>query len=161
MLLLARVHNKRLAEDALVVWCRALAPYARGKELWRALEQSCEEKAMPGIQQVKLKLAGRPELEEFKSIPALTPVERKRADQAAIMSMLWLHYEYAWPLKSFAGHILGRMLGADPTKALELAKQTNSRDEVWKWMSDQARAEPIPCDKDSGHRLDRATGWQR
>lgn len=54
--------------------------------------------------------------------------------------MLWLHYEKNWSLDSFAGHILGRLFGADPTLALAKAKEIHTREFVADWMRGQEMA---------------------
>jgi hypothetical protein len=64
----------------------------------------------------------------------LTEAERKRADHAAILSMLWLHYEMGWKLEDFAGSTMGRLFGGDPRNLIEKAKRHYDRETVKCWM---------------------------
>lgn len=132
--------SKRQNDVKVLTWCRALAPYAKGKSLWWALEMACREARQPGIPDIQRMMNGRPETEAFKPIPELTPEERKRADQSAVLSMLWLHYAKYWWFSDFAGTVLARQLGAEPQEALRAAAETYDRATVLAWMAGQIRA---------------------
>lgn len=138
--LLAETHGRKLSDQAVTVWCKALAPYVTTLALFRALAESCEDERMPSIAKVKSRLRGRPELEECKPIPEMTPEERERSDKGAVLSMLWLHHIKGWPMSSFAGTIFERRFGRDPTDALHVAAQTYDRTLVEAWMGDQKLA---------------------
>lgn len=134
----------RLSDKTLKFWCMALAKYATGAMVFRALEQCSEEGTRPSIAKVKTLMRGRPELEEYKPPPKLTESQCKRSEQAAIMSMLWLHYEHGWKLTDFAGHILGRLFGRDPTEALKAAAEMYDRATLARWMEDQKLVPDVP-----------------
>lgn len=134
---LLQTFGKRPNDVVILVWCKALAPYAKGSAIWRALAQACEGDKLPSINAVKLLMQTRRETMDWQSAPEPTPEERKRSDHAAILSMLWLHYEREWPLDSFAGHVLGRLFGKDPAEALRVALEVYDRPTVAKWMADQ------------------------
>lgn len=135
--LLAKVHNRKLADDAVLVWCMALAPYGAGEAVYAALRMSCEDDRMPSIGTVKRRIQGRPELEMYKAPPPLTEAEQKRADQAAIMSMLYLVYVHDWEPADFSGEVFKRVfnrLDADPETCLNAAKEAFDKPTVLKWM---------------------------
>lgn len=138
--LLSEAHSKRLSPAGILTWCRALAPFAKQASLWRALEASCEEARFPSIAQVKSLMRGRPETESFKPIPPLTPEQKRRADHAAVLSMLWLHYTQGWRLTDFHGTVLAKAFGKDPHEALAAAVAVYDEATVRRWMSDQQRA---------------------
>lgn len=134
------MHNRRLNDEVVLEYCMHLAPYASGKLIWEALAEARSDDRFPNLAALKRRLAGRPETEEYKAPPLLTEAERKRADHAAILSMLWLHCSAGWDLRDFAGHTLGRLFERDPTEALEAAKQIYNRATVLRWMEDQRAA---------------------
>ncbi len=138
--LLAEVHGKRLSDQAILVWCKALAAYTQGKALWRALAESCEDDRMPSIAKVKSRLGDRPELSAMKPIPELTPREKDRSEQAAMLSMLWLHYVHGWGPEDFRGSIFETKYGKDPSTAIREAAERIDRATVERWMQDQIAA---------------------
>jgi hypothetical protein len=134
VMLLAETHSRKLSPAAITVWCRALAPYAEGKLLWRAFQTACETERMPSIDSLRTLMRGRPELSVFQPPPPLSEAEQKRSDQAAIMSMLWLHYECGWSFHDVSGHVLARCFGGDAHSALVKAAECFDAETVRKWM---------------------------
>lgn len=132
--------GKRRNEVLLLTWCRALAPYAKGDMIWQQLEAACLERSMPAPVDLIKAMGGRPETEAFKPIPELSPEQRRRSDHAAVLSMLWLHYEKGWSVADISGHVLARMFPGDIVKAVEAAKEIYTPEAVRSWMYDQEQA---------------------
>jgi hypothetical protein len=141
----AEVHSKRMSDAAIRVWCKALAPYAKGQQLYRALEAACEEERMPSLHRLRELMRGRPETNAAPTIRPLTELERKESDKAAILSLLWLHYAKGWELERVGAETIGRLVAArlegehDIAKVLAMAKEIYPRDLVLRWMDDQQR----------------------
>lgn len=142
------------------VWAKSLRPYADGLALWRILREASEvDESLPSLSAVLTRVRAVVASEKPAPNPTLTPAEKARADRTAVMSLLWLHYEFRWPLEQFSGAGLAGML-ADAfgnrdavIAALRSARDTNSREDVRRWMFDQASQNPAPCDKALGRFL--------
>ena len=131
---LAQHHNKKLSEDSLFWYAKRLSPWAKGERLYQTIPMLMEEDRMPTIKRIKEALGGRPEQSPAPTVPALTPEEEKRSDHAAIMSMLWLHYEKGWRASDLAGAIFERQLGVETARALVAAAEIYDRETVARWM---------------------------
>ena len=145
--LLAEVHNRRMSDAAVMVWCKALAPYAEGSMLWRAMAAGTEEDKMPSLHRIKELMRGRPDAKAWTDLTPLTPAEKKRSDNAAMLSMLWLHYHHGWSLEQVGQETIGRVVSAqlgvaivDMPKMLAAAKEAYPKEMVLQWMRDQAAA---------------------
>ena len=138
---LADTFNRRLNGETLLFWAKALEPMAG----WQALESAMGGTEFPTLRGLRDQAGGTEKPNGWKEIPRLTPEEKKRADHAAILSMLWLHYTRpkAWPLDAFDGSLIGRIMGdaftGDVHAALARAMQIYDRATVLKWMGDQER----------------------
>jgi hypothetical protein len=137
--LLCSAFRTRMDKDGLEFWVSKLADYA-GPQLWSALKSALDGDRMPTLRDLRQASGAASRPNAYKEPPPLTADQRKRSDHAAIMSMLWLHYDKGWPLTDFGGHILGRLFGKDPHEALAKAKEIYDAPTVKSWMSDQARA---------------------
>lgn len=77
----------------------------------------------------------------------LTPAEKKRSDNAAVLSMLWLHYHHGWALERVGQETIGRVVSAqlgvpivDMAKMLADVKEIYPKEMVLQWMRDQQAA---------------------
>lgn len=141
--LLCEARHSRLSDTAALVWCKSLAPYAKGQLLWTTMRTLCEATGKPSIAEIKTAMRGRPELNQYQPPKKLTPEEQKKSDLAAVMSMLWLHYEHGWQAKDFSWKIFERVFereGADAETILAGAREAFSRETIAKWMRDQEAA---------------------
>lgn len=129
----AETFNRRMGGDTLLFWAQSLEPHA-GPRLWQVLNAALEGNEFPTLKYLREQAGGITKAGTFKETPPLTCDEKKRADNAAIISMLWLHYEHSWRLTDFGGHLLGRLFGGDPLAQLEKAKMHYDRETVAKWM---------------------------
>ncbi len=91
-------------------------------------------------------MRGRPEAVQWKGHERLTPEEQKRSDNAAILSLLWLHYAKGWELERVGAETISRIVAAqlkqpanDIPRLLAAAKEVYSRDFVMRWMEEQER----------------------
>ena len=144
--LLMDVHSRRMSEEAMTHWVKRLTPYTKGKALWAALERACDEKSMPSVGWVleQMQYENRADLKPPPTLVPLTPEEQKRSDNAAVLSMLWLHYKHGWALEVVGQHTIGRVVARqlgvtdmDLSKVLAAAKEAYPREMVLKWMIDQ------------------------
>jgi hypothetical protein len=128
--------GKRDDPDMVSFWVNRLEPLASAR-LYSALTQACEGDKFPSLRSIAMASAEQQRANARKEIPPLTAEEKKRADNAAILSMLWLHYEKNWRLEDFGGHVLGRLFGGNPQELLVKAKAHYDRATVAKWMEAQ------------------------
>lgn len=145
--LLASVHNRKMSEDAVMMYCKRLSPYALTTALYSALSMLADAERMPSIGTIKSAMGGRADLQPFPKIPDLTPEEQARSDQSAIMSMLWLHYAKGWKAADFAGSVFERRFGVDTAKALAAAAELYAPETILRWMRDQERVEAQSRDR--------------
>lgn len=147
--LLMDVHSRRMSEEAMTHWVKRLSPYAKGKALWAALERACDEKTMPSVGWIleQMQHEMRQDLKPPPVLVPLTPAEQKRSDNAAMLSMLWLHYNHGWDLMQVGQHTIGRVvarqLGVSDLelgKVLSSAKEAYPKEMVLQWMRDQQAA---------------------
>lgn len=138
---MASVMGRNLNKEALNHWVDRLLGLEPKSLLYRILSDFSDGAKMPALTEVleAFNYAKRVRPEANLS-PQLTEAERKRADQSAIMSMLWLHYEKKWPLSDFSGHVMARAFGRDPIDALMAAAEIFTREDIRKWMKDQQDA---------------------
>jgi hypothetical protein len=75
-----------------------------------------------------------------------TPEEKAKADQAAILSLLWLHYAKGWELSRVGAETISRLVAAradiPPTeieRVLAAAKEVYPRTLVLAWMENEKR----------------------
>lgn len=136
------------------VWAKSLRPYESGLALWRVLREAVEiDEKIPSLSEILSRVRAVTDASAPAPNPSLTMAEKVRADRSAIMSMLWLHYEFGWRLEDFGGAGLAGMLAeafGDRDRvmvALNAARASNARSDVRRWMQDQAAATPAPCDK--------------
>jgi hypothetical protein len=138
---LASVMGRNLSKDALNHWADRLITLEPKSLLYRILGDFSDGPKMPALTEVleafNYAKRVRP---EANLTPRLTEAEKKRADQSAIMSMLWLHYEKNWQLSDFNGHIMARSFGRNPVDALIAASEIFTREDIRKWMKDQQDA---------------------
>lgn len=135
--LLAAVHNRRMSEDAVMMYCKRLSPYALTAGLYSALASLADAERMPSIGAIKSAMRGRTDLEPFKPIPQLTPEQEAASDKSAIMSMLWLHYAKGWGPSEFRGSVFERRFGVDTARALAAAKELYAKETILAWMQAQ------------------------
>jgi hypothetical protein len=130
-------------------WVKRLLPYAKGKALWAALEHACDEKSMPSVGWVleQMQYESRQDLKPAPELVPLTPEQQKRSDNAAMLSMLWLHYHHGWDLMQVGQHTIGRVVARqlgvpdlELGRVLAAAKDSYPRELVLKWMDDQKTA---------------------
>jgi hypothetical protein len=149
IVLLSEVHSKRLSDEAMSHWVKRLLQYATGQALWTALERARDERTFPSVGWVleERERLMRVEAKPYAALPELTPDERKRSDNAAVLSMLWLHYARGWELERVGAETIARLLAQqtgrpieDIPKMLAAAKEIYPRDLVMRWMVDQERA---------------------
>lgn len=135
--MLCDAFGRKLSDEALDTWAERLEPYAGRPLLWRVLKDAVAWEQWPNLGTVLSKVQSEIKHGEATKLPPpLSERERQRADHAAIMSMLSLHYEQHWRLEDFSGHILGRCFGRDPFEALRAAKLQYDRESVQRWMAD-------------------------
>lgn len=80
----------------------------------------------------------------FMAPAPMTEEERKRADKAAILSMLWLHYAKGWDLARVGSDTISRLVSAhmpetNIERMLIAAKEIYPRDLVMAWMAEEQR----------------------
>lgn len=134
--------GKLMKAARLDFYVKKLRAYC-GDELFKLLEDLAEEGELPSPRQIKAQLNARLLRNRLQqgpqNMPQPTEGERARADKAAIMSMLWLHYEHAWPFESFGGQIIGKRFelqtGQSAAEALAKAAAVYSEDAVRAWMA--------------------------
>ncbi len=131
----------RFSDAALRHWVKTLTPFY-GSTLFQVLERSMNEKSMPSLGHVLEALHQAAARERngkcIELPPPLTPGEQKRSDNAAVLSMLWLHYERGWEARDFTWQIFKRLFerqGADAEMLLNAAKECYDRDTVRRWMA--------------------------
>ncbi len=145
---LCDIQGRKLSDEARRHWLKELLPFAKGKAIWKALEKACNEKGMPAISWVLEQMAidARRDTKPFVSPPEPTEDERRRADAAAIKSMLWLNYEHGHGPEHVGGIVARCMariyemnFGTDATAAIEAAKNQpgNDRESILEWMRHQ------------------------
>jgi len=137
---LAAAFGRKLSPEGLNVWVKRLRPY-RGAKLWAAIEKATESRSMPSIGEVLELMPRRDRQAAWEPPPPLSAQERRRVDNAAIMSMLHLHYTMGWPLEDFSWHAMGRAFGkhdgtpaTDIPKILQHAKEHYTQARVEEWM---------------------------
>jgi hypothetical protein len=144
--LLAEVHNKRFSDAAITVWCKRLAEYANGSALWRAMSAACEEDRMPSLHRLVELMRGRPETKLYQAMQPPTPEQKAKADKAAVLSLLWLHYAKGWELERVGAETIGRLVAGrldyppeDLPRILAEAKEHYPRTLVMAWMENEQR----------------------
>lgn len=80
----------------------------------------------------------------------LTDEQRKRAKHAAMLSALWLHYEFGWDLEKHPGF---EAFGPNVRAAAQAAKEQYPRARIRLWMANQAANDPLPCDRSISRQL--------
>jgi hypothetical protein len=92
-------------------------------------------------------IENRRDIKPFEPLPDLTPEEKRRSDNAAVLSLLWLHYAHGWDLNRIGAETIGRVVAqqlgkpaGDVAKILEAAKEVYTDDVVTKWMAGQIAA---------------------
>lgn len=134
-------------EDQVAIWLDKLRPHWGKPELREALRAftsaSTTQRYPPSIPEVLAKMHA---LAPPKSTgaPPLTQQDRAKARHAAMLSALWMHYEFGWELE---GESLKALFGADVRQAAALAKAKHPREDVKRWMAERAIDDPLPCDK--------------
>lgn len=132
----------------IAVWSQALQniPLAHVR---KALREASENGARPNLGLVKTRAQEFWNSASYAPIDVkpLTPDEKRKADKAAILSMLWLHYANGWGLNEFHNYGLAKLYGDNMEAAFKAAKEIYSRDLVLAWMEDQKRQDPAPCDR--------------
>jgi hypothetical protein len=129
-------HTRKLTDGEVTQWANELRPYA-GQKLAKVLEDFALGTEFPNVGEIRAKYFAESKADApFKSLQ-LTPDERKKANNAALKSMLWLHYVKRWRLEDFAGTTLAAAFGGDPKPHLERAKEAYSRELIERWMADQ------------------------
>jgi hypothetical protein len=148
----------RFTDGALRHWVKTLSPYY-GQTLFRVLEQGMNEKSMPSLGHI-LEALHQAAAREAQSKPVdlpqeLTPDQKRKADTAAIRSMVWLVLVKGWDSGSFsvpaeerkgeperAGNILARMfktheqMSGDFIKAV-IDGEGWTKEKIAAWMRDQ------------------------
>ena len=126
-------------------FCRELLPYA-GENLWRALRQACDGERFPMLGSIK-NLCRQTNISTYVEPPKLTEGQQARADQKAVMSMLWIHHHHGWKPEDFAMSVFERQLGdllertgRTVTDVFEEYAKTYTKEQVEKWMDDQERS---------------------
>lgn len=146
--LVAECHNWRMTDALLQVWCKKLAPYAKGQAIWKAMSMACEEEKRPSLHRIVELIRGRPETQIWSPPPPPTEKEKYDADVSAILSLLWLHYAKGWELSRVGGETIGRLFAEraskpfppeDIPRMLDAAKEIYPRELVLAWMADQQR----------------------
>ncbi len=148
---LCEIHGRKLSDEARAHWLRELMPYAAGKAIYKALDSACNEARMPSVSWVKEQMAilARSEVKPFTPPPEMTTAEKIRADEAAILSMLWLEYTKGFGPVHIGGVIAGcmsriyaRQFGkTEPEieEALAAARAKYPREYVLRWMDEQKK----------------------
>lgn len=129
--------NRRIDPEMELFWVNRLEPLA-GPKLFRAMSEALEEERFPTLKRIIEMAQGRRDTQPFIAPAPLTTDERKRSDHAAIMSMLWLRYNYEHD--SLGELMLKRLFPGDPVKALATAMEIYPKETVNRWMDDQQRA---------------------
>lgn len=137
---MAEIHGRKLPVAARQRWIIKLRDFSFNAVM-SVIDAGCDAKHMPALTEVIEGVNSR-QFSKGTYAPAveMTPEQRKRSDLAAIMSMLWLHYEKRWKLSDIAGHALARAFGRDPVEALTVAKGIYSAEDVSRWMKQQEQA---------------------
>lgn len=134
--LLHALHHRRIQAEALKVWADECEKYA-GAVLWEVLRQGRFGERCPTIGQVLdacRARAPKPQQEH----PQLTLEQREKSERAAIMSLLWLHYEHG--LTPELAQAFKQQTGEPAGAALLRARERYPRAIVQRWMADQKRA---------------------
>lgn len=123
--------------ELLAVYQRKLEPHENSPVLWRIFREASENGAALTIDQIGEKMRGQ--TQGAPEVRQLTEPERKRAEHAAVMSMVWLAYKY--PDLAGAAHgimaaAFGRQFGGDATAAVRNAMATISEEQAETWMHD-------------------------
>jgi hypothetical protein len=134
--------GRRADDETCAVWAQSLRAHD-GAALRRVFREAAEGESLPTLGEVLGKVRALRRASEERAAPDLTPEQRKRADNSAILSMLWLHYARGWRLQDFSGHVLGRLFGKDPAEALRAAAEVYDRETVLRWMHDQELADAV------------------
>jgi hypothetical protein len=149
--------SKRPSEEEQAAWARSLGPHWNKPGLRQAMRDAVErgEEWIPSVPTLLARMRtiehGAPKADEVSK--PLTDRERRRAERAAVLSLLWLHYELGWPLERVGAHMIATALGADPVRAIAAAKEQYTPETIRRWMADQAAHNPAPCDKVLGRYL--------
>ncbi len=139
IMLLWAAFGRKADQATRDVWAKSLRPHD-GPTLMRVFRESAEGEHLPNLGVILAKVNGITKAATAYTYPELTPEERRRADQSAILGMLWLHYAKGWGLHSFSGHVLARSFGKDPQEALAAASEIYDKATVIRWMEDQEKA---------------------
>lgn len=139
-------YGRNCQEETQKLWARELRAFNL-----ESVKRECRawvrtQTQLPSLAELLITLKPYERSESSQSFKPLSESERVKSDAACVMAGLWLHYECGWPLAKIAGDVVGRQLGMDPMKALEEAKRQMDRDRVYRWMSFQARKDPLPGD---------------
>lgn len=137
---LCAIHGRKKSDAAIAHITNRLESFPL-ESIKRAIEWAKDQRAIPSVTELIGVINGGngAERQVVQSQKPLTEQEQRRSDFAAIMSMLWLHYEHNWRLSDFEGHIMGKAFGVDRLHALQTAAQHYDRDAVAKWMEQASR----------------------
>lgn len=137
---IANNHARNMSDAQVTSWAETLRPYA-GPVLMRVLDDFAIGDEFPNVGGIRAKYFGL--TQSSKTPRPQTEAERKKADHAAIVSMLWLHYEKGWRLEDFDGSPMARAF---------LGLSFAQRD-----MNDEQRAEVMRALRAAKMHYDRAT----
>jgi hypothetical protein len=135
------IHSKKLTDAARSFWVSELEKFPLTK-ISKACHWAAKEKYFPslGAMLEQLALGDRLDSVQFAEHKPLTPQERQRSDHAAIMAMLWLHYQHGWAATAFLGTVMAQQLGKPPNEVIHAAKQIYTREQVHEWMRSHGQA---------------------
>jgi hypothetical protein len=150
--------TKRPNDEEQAAWAKSLRPYWDRPSLRQAMRAATEGALGDWIPTVP-QLLGK-----MRAIESSTPTTQRadqplderaqrRAQRAAVLSLLWLHYEFGWSLEYVGSHLLASLFGGDPRAAIAAAKEQYTHATIRRWMADQAANNPAPCDKTLGQHL--------
>lgn len=133
--------GKRVVPEMELIWVNKLEPHASPK-LFNALESALEEERMPTLGRLLQMFRGRNDTIQWVPPKPLTETEKTRADNSAILSILWFHYKYGESENADLGKlILKRCFDkGDPASMIARAKELYPKEVVFRWMQDQERA---------------------
>lgn len=132
------IAGKKCTDRRIDFYLKKLGPYV-GPELEAVIESFKECGECPGVRKILDGVHSRKRrTADNLLMPALTEEEKRRSDHAAIMSMLWLHYEHRWSIDRLVSDILTRVFARqvdDPKQAIEEAKKHYTKERVAEWMA--------------------------
>lgn len=136
--MLCSVFRTRMDKDGLEFWVSKLEDHS-GPKLWAALKAALDGDHMPALKDIRTAASEAAKPNAYKEPPQPTPQEKRRADHAGIMSLLWMR-QHGYGADDMAYIMLARMFPGDVNKALAAAREIYTPGVVDKWMEDQKRA---------------------